>query len=114
MNPTKADLRALQVLESADEMLRCTQVGSRLWGKQGRRVNWQSYARSAGKVLKRLVRAGLADTSGWRYSDILQDWRPPRYMITAEGSRVLREANGLKISPAAGPREKEQTLDTQN
>jgi hypothetical protein len=52
---TPADKRALEAL---DQPMSCTTLGERLWGRSTRPP--QSYARSAGKVLARLVAAGAA------------------------------------------------------
>lgn len=87
MPPTEADLRALQVLKAERGRLSCTQVGERLWGRPARSP--QSWARPAGKVLRRLVEVG------W----VARSWPRPEvgsvatYTILPEGTKVLRRAS---------------------
>jgi predicted transcriptional regulator len=54
---TDADRAALAAIETLDERFTCTELGEALWGAGGRQR--QSYARPAGKAIKRLVLAGL-------------------------------------------------------
>lgn len=67
----------------------CTELGEHLWG--GKRSR-QSYARPAGKVVSRLVAAGLASRAyppGWRK-------RSPQWSATP---RAVRMATG-RLDPA--------------
>lgn len=51
---TEIETRVLSLLKKGPRT--CTEVGSELWGTEYRKP--QSYARPAGKVLARLVKAG--------------------------------------------------------
>jgi hypothetical protein len=65
--------RALQILA---EPCTCTELGERLWRDGSRRrVNRQSYARPAGRIVRRLVDAGLVTRAYPRGSER----RPAQY-----------------------------------
>lgn len=90
MNPTAADLRALQVLADADKPMECAELGDRLWGNVRRYPQGASALTcSAGKVIKRLVKANWAD--GRR--PMFRESGRPEYIITPEGTKVLRRAS---------------------
>ena len=54
--PTTKETEALAFLREPHS---CTELGEHLWAKRGPGVNRQSYARPAGKLIKRLLAKGL-------------------------------------------------------
>lgn len=68
--PTEIEVKALEVLRVPRT---CTELGECLWGiyngnKRQKRTNRQSYARPAGKIVKRLMDAKLVERAwpdGW-------------------------------------------------
>ena len=70
----------LQVLLLLDQPLSCTEVGERLWSKGKRKP--QSYARPAGKILRKLLKKGFVE-------HVLQESRAPAYCLSRSGRAIL-------------------------
>lgn len=66
----------------------CTEVGEALWAGKGANCTRQSFARPAGKIIKRLVAAGLAQWT--TRGSLVNDRKRLVYVATTAGLAELR------------------------
>lgn len=86
---SETELRALAILARGHKS--CANLGSELWGTKWRKP--QAYCRPAGKMVKRLICAGLITRwqgDGWKE-------RSPQFEITPKGLDALKAASELPV-----------------